>query len=225
MGNLQSVTDLTRLVQDVQYTTALRGMTDQQKQAYFETQKQELLGDILDDRAGTFQKTFTDAQRNNSIQHSLFFYQQRNRDLQNVSNVLKNQNEASIGTAKFNNQLATRQYEINEWSYNDKLDTLFVFQILFVTIVLAAGLVYLSRLGFLSNTIMGLVVGILLFVDIAVLLYRYTYTKKSRDQRFWNRRQFARKALPQAQDNSGSICPPGEVETESQPASAPPPSS
>ena len=132
MGNLQSVTDLTRLVQDVQYTTALKGMTDQQKQSYFESQKQELLGDILKDREGTFQKTFVDANRNNSIQHSLFFYQQRNRDLQNLGDVLKNQNETAIGTTKYNNQLATRQYEINEWSYNNKMDTLFVFQILFV---------------------------------------------------------------------------------------------
>lgn len=222
MGNLQSVTDLTRLVQDVQYTTALRGMTDQQKQSYFESQKQELLGDILDDRAGTFQKTFVDATRNNSIQHSLFFYQQRNRDLQNVSNALKNQNEASIGTAKFNNQLATRQYEINEWSYNDKLDTLFVFQILFVTILIAAGLTYLNRLGILSSAIVGLATGILLFVDIVILIYRYNYTRKSRDQRYWNRRQFPRKTLPQ---DSGSTCPPGEVETDSQPGEAPPPSS
>ena len=65
MGNLQSTTDLTRLVQDVQYTTALKGMTEQQKQNYFESQKQELLGDILNDREGTFQKTYTDATRNN----------------------------------------------------------------------------------------------------------------------------------------------------------------
>jgi hypothetical protein len=222
MGNLQSVTDLTRLVQDVQYTTALRGMTDQQKQNYFESQKQELLGDILNDRAGTFQKTFTDAVRNNSIQHSLFFYQQRNRDLQNVSNALKNQNESSIGTAKYNNQLATRQYEINEWSYNNKLDTLFVFQILFVTILLSAGLVYLNRLGFISSSMMGLAVGILLFIDIAVLINRYTYTKQKRDQRFWNRRVYPRKTIPQ---DSGSTCPPAEEAVESEPDEAPPSSS
>jgi len=222
MGNLQSVTDLTRLVQDVQYTTALRGMTEQEKQNYFDTQKQELLGDILKDREGTFQKTFVDANRNNSIQHSLFFYQQRNRDLQNMGSILKNQNEAAIGTTKFNNQLATRQYEINEWTYNNKLDTLFVFQILFVTLVLTASLAYLNRIGFLSSTLLGVFTGIVLFVDIAILLYRYQYTKVTRDQRYWNKRQFDKKDLPQ---DSGSICPPSEESTESQPAEAPPSSS
>ncbi len=223
MGNLQSVTDLTRLVQDVQYTSALKGMTEQQKQSYFDSQKQELLGNILDDRAGTFQKTFVDAARNNSLQQSLFFYQQRNRDLENVGKALENQNKASIGVARYNNELATRQYEINEWSYNNKLDTLFVFQILFVTILITAGLVYLNKLGFLSMTILGIVVGILLFVDIAVLINRFNYTQRVRDKRYWNRRTFDKKELPQG--SGSSICPPGEELTDSEPASAPPPAS
>ncbi len=221
MGNLQSVTDLTRLVQDVQYTSALKGMTEQQKQSYFEAQKQELLGDILKDREGTFQKTYTDAVKNNSVQHSLFFYQQRNRDIDTLGKAIQNQNEAAIGTTRYNNQLATRQYEINEWSYNNKMDTLFVFQIMFVTLLLAAGLVYLNRLGFLSTTILGLVVGILLFIDIAILINRFNYTRKVRDQRYWNKRQFEKKSVPQG---SGSICPPGEEPTDSQPAEAPAPS-
>lgn len=217
MGNLQSVTDLTRLVQDVQYTTALRGMTDVQKQAYFDSQKQELVGDILKDREGTFQKIYTDSLRNNSIQHSLIFYQQRNRDLNDLGTSLKSQNESTIDTAKYNNQLATRQYEINEWSYNNKLDTLFVFQLLFVTVCVAAGLAYLNKIGFVSSTIMGMLVGVLLFIDIGVLLYRFNYTKRFRDQRYWNRRQFDKKELPQG--TSGSICPPGEEPVEdSQPA-------
>ena len=218
MGNLQSTTDLTRLVQDVQYTTALKGMTEQQKQNYFESQKQELLGDILNDREGTFQKTYTDATRNNSVQHSLFFYQQRNRDLQNLGDALKNQNESAIGTRKFNNQLATRQYEINEWSYNNKMDTLFVFQILFVTLLLAAGLAYLHSMGLLSMTFLGLLVGMLLFVDIAILINRFMYTQKVRDKRYWNRRLFTKKSVPQG--SGSSICPPAETGTESQPASS-----
>lgn len=222
MGNLQSVTDLTRLVQDVQYTTALRGMTDQQKQNYFDQQKQQLVGDILKDREGTFQKTYTDATRNNSIQHSLFFYQQRNRDLQTLGDALKNQNETVIGTTKFNNQLATRQYEMNEWSYNNKLDTLFVFQIVFVTLLIVAALSYLNKIGVLSMTILGVITGILLFVDIAILINRFRYTQQSRDQRYWNKRQFDKKSVPQG--SGSSICPPGEESTESQPADAPPPS-
>ena len=223
MGNLQSVTDLTRLVQDVQYTTALKGMTEEQKQNYFNTQKQQLVGDILKDREGTFQKTFTDVQRNNSLQHSLFFYQQRNRDIHDLGKSIQNQNEAAIGTTRFNNQLATRQYEIIQWSYENKMETLFVFQILFVTILIASVLAYLHNTGLLSMTILGVLVGIMLFVDIVVLMNRYSYTKKLRDKRYWNKRSFEKKSLPQG--SGSSICPPGEEPvTESQPGEAPPPS-
>ncbi len=226
MGNLQSVTDLTRLVQDVQYTTALKGMTDQEKQNYFNSQKQQLVGNLLKDREGTFQKTFTDAERNNAIQHSLFFYQQRNRDVDSLGKAIQNQNEAAIGTTRFNNELATRQYEINQWSYENKMETLFVFQILFVTILVAAGLAYLNKMGLLSMTLLGIMVGVLLFIDIAVLLNRYSYTQKNRDKRYWNKRQFEKKSVKQGSGSNASICPPGEENVfDSQPADAPPPSS
>lgn len=205
MGNLQSITDLTRLVQDVQYTAALKGMSAQEKQTYFETQKQELLDDVLNERLGTFQKVMTDATRNNAIQSSLFFYLQRNRDMTDLGGAFQNQNEQAINISRYNNQLANRQYEINEWTYNNKLDTLFVFQLLFITLLAAAGLAYLQRLGFFSQAMLGVLSGILLFIVIAVIVNRAMYTSNTRDQRYWNRRQFPKKELPSVP--GPSICP------------------
>lgn len=222
MGNLQSVTDLTRLAQDVQYTTALRGMSESQKQAYFTSQKQQLLDDVLKTREATFQKTYTDAVRNNSIQHSLFFYQQRNRDLDNLGQAIRAKNENEIGVTKYNNDLATRQYEINEWSYNNKMDTLFVVQLLFVTVLLAAGLTYLNKLGFISMTIVGILAGILLLVNIVILVNRYNYTRQTRDKRYWNKRVFPRKAVPQG-DSGSSVCEGMEGDMKSMPDQAPEP--
>ncbi len=136
---------------------------------------------------------------------------------------MKNQNESAIGTTKYNNQLATRQYEVNEWSYNNKLDTLFVFQILFVAVLVTAGLSYLNRVGLLSTPLLGIITGIVLFIAIAVLIHRFQYTQRVRDQRYWNKRQFEKKSIPQG--SGSSICPPGEEPTESQPDEAPPASS
>lgn len=220
MGNQQSITDLTRLVQDVQYTAALKGMSPQERQNYFNTQKDQLLGAVLDDREGTFQKTYTDATRNNAIQNSLLFYQFRNRDLNDMGAAFDKQNKNAIGTALFNNQLATRQYEINEWSYNNKLDTLFIFQILFITILFAAGLTYLHKLGFFGAPLLGTLVGVLIFIDLVVLVNRSYYTTSIRDQRYWNRRQFPRYDLDFGK--GPSICPPSDASassTDSKPAS------
>ena len=221
MGNVSSVTDLTRLVQDVQYTTALRGMSNTEKQAYFASQKQELIDDIVKDREATFQKTYTDAVRNNAIQHSLFFYLARNRDLDTLGQAIKSKNETEIGTTKYNNDLALRQSEINEWSYNNKMDTLFVFQILFITVLIAAGLAYLNKIGILPMTAVGLAIGVLLIIDIAVLVSRYSYTNNKRNKRYWNKQNFPRKQIPQG--DSGSVCEGMEGAMESLPAEAPKP--
>jgi hypothetical protein len=220
-GSLQN---LTQLVQDVQYTSALRGMTEQEKQAYFNSQKENLMNTLLSDREATFQKTHTDALRNNAIQNSLLFYQQRNRDLDELGTTLKGQNVAAIQTAAYNADLATRQYEVNEWSYNNKLDTLFVFQILFVTLLFSAILVYLHKAGFFSAAFLGLIVGIVLFINVMIIANRATYTDKTRNRRYWNKKNYPGYQL--ATGEGPSICPtPSTPESSavSQPATAPAP--
>lgn len=221
MGNQQSITDLTRLVQDVQYTAALKGMSSTDKNNYFKTQKDQLITTVTSDREGTFQKTLTDATRNSAIQNSLLFYQFRNRDLNDMGAAFNSQNETAIGTARYNNQLATRQYEINEWAYGNKMDTLFVFQILFITLLISAGITYLHKLGFFGAPLLGTLIGVLLFIDIMIIVNRMRYTSTLRDQRYWNRRQFPRFDLDVGK--GPSICPPSDPSansTESKPAGA-----
>lgn len=208
MGNLQSTTDLTQLMQDVQYTAALQGMTPQEKSAYFQSQRTEFLDNVLNNRSDSFQKTLTDATRNSAIQNSLMFYQQRNRDLKDMGQAFDGQNTTAINTATYNNNLAQRQYEMNEWSYNNKLDTLFVFQILFITILISAGLVYLQRAGFYSAGFLGLMTGILLFIDVLIIANRAIYTNRTRDQRFWNKKKFAGYTLPSAAKKPTTCVPP-----------------
>jgi hypothetical protein len=88
------------------------------------------------------------------------------------------------------------------------MDTLFIFQILFITVLLAAGLTYLHKLGFFGGPLLGMLTGIILFVDIAIIVNRSSYTAKVRDQRYWNRRQFSKKELPQVP--GASVCPAAE---------------
>jgi hypothetical protein len=217
MGNIESINGLTRLVQDVQYSAALREMTPEQKNNYFRSQKNELLNNILDERQGTFSKIHTDAQRNNAIQTSLLFYQQRNKDLEQLGNTFDVQNKNAIGTTKYNNQLATRQYEINEWSFNNKMDTLFVFQLLFISLAASGALLYLSKIGLFGSALLGLLCGLLLVMVILVLVVRAIYTERTRDQRYWNRRQFAKRSVPQG-PGPGSCPSTEEAFQDSQPA-------
>lgn len=221
MGNLQSISDITRLVQDVQYTAALRGMSEPEKQRYFDTQKNELMNSLLDEREATFQKTYADATRNNAIQNSLMFYLQRNYDLKNMGDSFKVNNERAINVNVFNKDLAGRQNEINEWSYNNKLDTLFVFQTLFITLLISAVLVYLQKAGFYSSNLLGLLTGVLLFANIAIIINRSMWTSKTRDKRYWNRRRFPTKDTGIIPGKGPGACPTSLTSTESVPAAAP----
>lgn len=82
----------------------------------------------------------------------------------------------------------TRQGEINEWQAQNKLDTLFFLQILFLYFVVIIVLLYLRQAMILGSTAVYGTIGVLLVVVIGVLWNRVSYTNLSRDSRYWNRR-------------------------------------
>jgi len=92
---------------------------------------------------------------------------------------------------KSNNSSTQRQYEINEWTSNNKLDTLFFYQLLLITLTITAPLLYLQKRGIIPSTVFYGVVGVFGIAVVLTLLVRLQYTNGQRDLRFWNRRRFA----------------------------------
>ena len=91
---------------------------------------------------------------------------------------------------EYNSQLATRQTEINEWSYNNKMDTLFVFQLLFISMLIIAILMMFSYQGAIGRPFVWYTFGILLVVDILVIINRAMYTNSVRDKKQWDKVTF-----------------------------------
>jgi len=92
---------------------------------------------------------------------------------------------------RVNNISAKRQYEINEWTSNNKLDTLFFYQLLLITLTITAPLLYLNKNGLLPSAAFYGITGVLGIAVVLTLLIRYQYTIGARDLRYWNRRRFA----------------------------------
>jgi len=90
----------------------------------------------------------------------------------------------------YNIDIATRQTEINEWTYSNKMDTLFVFQLSFLSIVFVSILFYLYKIGVLGRTVVFYVTGVLMVILLILILNRYAYTSVTRDKHLWNRRNF-----------------------------------
>jgi hypothetical protein len=190
--------------QDAQYTVALQNMTPAQRKTFFDAQRAKIQQNALSLPSNTFQKTYTDLMRNNAGYSSFYYYLGRNRDLNDLGKSLSTINNANISTATLNKQLATRQNEVNEWAYNNKLDTLFVFQILFITILLISVFAYLYKVGIISAPFLGVLAGVLIVIDVFIIANRARYTNIIRDKRYWNRRNFTRYATAEVPP---PICP------------------
>ena len=48
---------------------------------------------------------------------------------------------------EYNDDLTKRQVQVNEWAYNNKMDTLFVFQIMFISLLFVSILMILKASG------------------------------------------------------------------------------
>jgi hypothetical protein len=91
---------------------------------------------------------------------------------------------------EYNSQLAARQTEINEWSYNNKMDTLFVFQLLFISMLIICILMMFSYQGAIGRTFVIYTFFVLVIVDIIVIINRAMYTNNIRDKKQWDRITF-----------------------------------
>jgi hypothetical protein len=109
----------------------------------------------------------------------------RNTTLDGIATQLTAHNKKAGGGA---NDTFTRQGEINEWQAQNKMDTLFFFQITFLFFVVMILLILLNKYEIVSSYVMNTILILLGIVVVGVLWNRASYTAQSRDKRFWNRR-------------------------------------
>jgi hypothetical protein len=92
---------------------------------------------------------------------------------------------------QYNIDLATRQIEINEWSYNNKMDTLFVFQIMFISLLFVSILMILKASGVVGGPFVWYSLMIVFIIVVIIIINRSMYTANRRDDVYWNRRNFS----------------------------------
>lgn len=87
--------------------------------------------------------------------------------------------------------LTNRQIEVNSWSYNNKMDTLFIFQVLFISLLFASILIALNKQGVVGAAFVWYSVIVVTLIDVIIVINRSVYTNNWRDQRYWNKRHFS----------------------------------
>lgn len=110
----------------------------------------------------------------------------RNESLKSLADETTKSN-LSVATGGTKDTYA-RQGEINEWQAQNKLDTLFFLQTLFIFFAFMVVMLYFRKAGTLTTVPFYIFLGVALLILIGILWNRASYTMNYRDQRYWNRR-------------------------------------
>jgi hypothetical protein len=100
-----------------------------------------------------------------------------------------------------------RQYEINEWSNSNKLDTLFFMQILFICITFITVMMFLKVRGIITSVLFMVLSIIAGLVAVFALILRARYTSVVRDSRYWHKARFPSQSNPYPTVVIPATCP------------------
>jgi predicted AlkP superfamily phosphohydrolase/phosphomutase len=100
---------------------------------YINTAKQNIYNEAINKHSELYDKAIGDLERASDIQKNVYYYHQRNVDLNNMQEEIYTNMAVNTENEKILNDNARRQFEINEWTVNNRRDTLFVFQIIFIS--------------------------------------------------------------------------------------------
>lgn len=114
----------------------------------------------------------------------------RNTNISSVYNFINDYNTKLQQTVDYDKAASKRQFEINEYYYHNKLETLFFLQLFFISGIIMAILIYLNNRGLLTPAMTGTATLLLFLIVLFVGVTRYFYTKRTRDNRLWHRRYF-----------------------------------
>jgi hypothetical protein len=207
MSSLENTISNVLVQQDVELAQAIQKLqSDPAKLSEFvSARKAELYDTVTKEHSDNFQKVYGDLGRSTDVVKNILYYHTRNKDLDGLQKAIFDKAKSEADAATFDSQNAKRQFEINEWTASNKGDTLFFLQLLFITLTITAPLLYMSRLGWIPNSVFYGLITLLTIALVLTLVVRIIYTTDIRDNRFWNRRRFAQMGGPPTPPTCESI--------------------
>lgn len=191
-GNFtQSVIQEIRNLQGIEQASALQQLQQNPGQLsnYLAQNQQAITDAIKSSKNNMFRKVYGDMGRAASTEHSFLYYKLRDNDVNTLQSRIGDTVFAQANAVVQDTDLAQRQYEINQWEAENKRETLFVYQWIFLALLVIIVMTALSLNNFLSSGIASGITTILLIILALILYYRWSYTTYYRNKRYWNKRE------------------------------------
>ena len=149
------------------------------------------LGETIQIKRGNFQKGVYDMGRYMDMDHHARYYDTRNTDLNNAQQNILQIVSANAGSMKFDTENTRRQFLVNEYYAQNKLESLFFLQVAFLAMITSLIVITLGKMGVFPWLFGKYVVFIIAAAAAILALYRFNYTRYTRDVRYWNKRKFS----------------------------------
>ena len=123
-------------------------MNDPVKSQQYASERQNKQADeTLQIKRGNFQKAFYDMGRYMDMDHHARYYEVRNGDLNRAQNNIVSIAEANTSSLRFDMDNTKRQFLVNEWYAQNKLESLFFLQVAFLAMVSAMIVIMLGKMN------------------------------------------------------------------------------
>jgi hypothetical protein len=194
-------------LQDIQLANAMTNLKDNPAKltTFIQQQRNSLYNTVTKEHSDNFQKVFNDLKNSGNTVKNITYYHVRNKDLDATQEAIFGKARADADAATYDSQVAKRQFEINEWTNGNKMDTLFIMQMTFIGLTLLTPLLYMTRAGIVPMSVFSIISFLVILALVLTFAVRYQYHDKSRDLRYFNRRRFASMGGPPTSPTCESV--------------------
>jgi hypothetical protein len=190
-------------IEKVQFLQTLQS-DPAQYSAYVQEKSGRILSETVDTKRASFVKMSGDMARMMDMDHNSIAALDRTNDLANTQDQIIQDQARQYSSKVYNKDLTRRQVEINNWYYENKRETLFVLQLVLITMLTLVVILGVTSYGWITQMAADYMMGFVLIVGLGTWLYRWYYTSNIRDPRYWNQRRFPQDG--KVDPPSGQIC-------------------
>jgi hypothetical protein len=204
--NLDILIEQTSLLSDMELQAYLASLSESQKTEFVGSNVVGAIDSVKAQKSSKFNDLFDQMLGADNNITSAAYYIGRTRDLTDFAKDVDDLMVKQLNVTDINTGLAHRQHEINDWANFNKLDTLYIMQILFVSLSFVGILAYLLSTGTIAHPLFAFLCYSIAAVSILMLIIRWRYTNVGRDGRYWHKARFPRQ---QGGVNMAPTCPTG----------------
>jgi hypothetical protein len=190
MADIGKLVDSTQSLTDLELRAYLASLTPAEQTAVITSNNNTAVANSAANKSANFTSANQAVLSADNSITSAAYYLLRTQNLTSLANDVYKITDKQATEATVNKTLANRQYEINEWSNSNKLDTLYFLQVLFITLTFTATLLFLQKNGAIPSYLFSLLSFLALIFALVVLIFRWRFTAVKRDGQYWNKQRW-----------------------------------